>query len=44
MGEVATDVAQRRRAEQRIANRVEQDVGVGMAEQAGLTWEFPPLR
>src|SRR5574340_332899 len=28
------DVAQRRRAEQRVADRVQQHVGIGMAEQA----------
>src|SRR6185503_5975961 len=34
MGIVPADVAQRRRAEQRIADRVQQDVGVRMPEQA----------
>jgi hypothetical protein len=34
VGEMAADVAQRRRAEQRIGDRVQQRVGVRMTEQA----------
>jgi hypothetical protein len=33
---MAADIAQRRRTEQRIGDRMEQRVGVGMAEQPRL--------
>jgi hypothetical protein len=34
------DVAQRRRAQQRIANRMQQHIGVGMAKQTHVMWNI----
>jgi hypothetical protein len=37
--EVRADVAERRRAQDRVGDRVRQDVRVGMAFQAEFTWD-----
>ncbi len=36
VGEVHADVAQRQRAEDRVADRVEQDVGIGMPVETAI--------
>ncbi|MCY1302881.1 hypothetical protein D9M70_525640 [compost metagenome] len=40
IGEMAADVAQRGRAEQRVSHRVQQRVGIGMAQQAAVMRDF----
>ena len=42
IGKMAADIAERHRTEQRIGNRMQQRIGVGMTEQAGGVGNLDP--